>query len=86
MASNDLEDLVAEWCAFGGYYVRQNVQVGKRAAGGKVLLIQDFMEQLLRELRGRKFRSAAVPESFPLLHTLQFAAQWWPVSISPPQA
>jgi hypothetical protein len=34
MASNHLEDLLAEWCEYRGYFVRRNVNVGKRAAGG----------------------------------------------------
>lgn len=31
---NFLEDLVAEWYEFRGYFVRRNVNVGKRPAGG----------------------------------------------------
>ena len=34
MAGNHLEDLIAEWCEYRGYFVRRNVNVGKRAAGG----------------------------------------------------
>lgn len=34
MASNYLEQLVGEWLEFTGYFVRRNVLVGKRAAGG----------------------------------------------------
>ncbi len=34
MASNHLEDLVAEWYEWNGYFVRRNVQVGRRAKGG----------------------------------------------------
>lgn len=34
MASNHLEDLVAEWYEWNGFFVRRNIQVGKRAAGG----------------------------------------------------
>jgi len=32
--SNHLEDLVAEWYEFNGYFVRRNVPVGKRPKGG----------------------------------------------------
>jgi hypothetical protein len=34
MAGNHLEDLIAEWYEFRGYFVRRNVLVGPRAAGG----------------------------------------------------
>ena len=32
--SNFLEQLVAEWYEFRGFYVRRNVKVGKRSKGG----------------------------------------------------
>ncbi len=34
MASNFLEQLIAEWYEFQGYFIRRNVLVGKRAKGG----------------------------------------------------
>lgn len=34
MAGNFLEQLVAEWYEYQGYFVRRNVLVGKRAKGG----------------------------------------------------
>lgn len=34
MPSNHLEDLVAEWYQLQGFFVRRNVQVGKRSNGG----------------------------------------------------
>lgn len=34
MAGNHLEDLLAEWYEYQGYFVRRNINVGKRAAGG----------------------------------------------------
>lgn len=34
MSSNFLEQLASEWYAYKGYFVRQNVLVGKRARGG----------------------------------------------------
>jgi len=34
MANNFLEQLVAEWYEYRGYFVRRNVPVGKRAKGG----------------------------------------------------
>ena len=156
MAGNHLESLVAEWYEFNGYFVRRNVQVGKRPeggyeaeldvvafdpgqrllvqvepsldtkrwdirearytkkfdagrkyiprlfpnlvlpnkidqialfvhvgraretiAGGRVVPIAAFMEQIRAGIGDRKVGSAAIPEGFPLLRTLQFAAQFW---------
>jgi hypothetical protein len=37
MANNFLEQLVAEWYEYKGYFVRRNVPVGKRARGGHEL-------------------------------------------------
>ena len=34
MAGNHLESLVAEWYELRGYFVRRNVQVGRRPKGG----------------------------------------------------
>jgi hypothetical protein len=34
MSGNHLEDLVAEWYQWQGFFVRRNVQVGKRPQGG----------------------------------------------------
>lgn len=34
MPSNHLEDLLAEWYEYRGFFVRRNVLVGKRAKGG----------------------------------------------------
>lgn len=157
MAGNHLESLVAEWYEFRGYFVRRNVQVGKRAlggfdceldivafhpgqrslvhlepsldsdswskrevryqkkfeagrrhipdlfpaisipkhidqialfvygggedrkqvAGGRVVFIGEFMADIHGGISHRKVSSAAIPEEFPLLRTLQFAAQYW---------
>lgn len=157
MAGNHLESLVAEWYEFRGYFVRRNVQVGKRpkggydceldivafhpeqrslvhlepsldsdswvkrevrykkkfeagrrhipglfpgipipkhieqialfvygggedrkqVAGGRVLFVRDFMAEVHAGIAHRKVNNAAIPEEFPLLRTLQFAAQYW---------
>ena len=34
MSANHLEQLIAEWYEFQGYFVRRNVLVGKRSKGG----------------------------------------------------
>lgn len=157
MAGNHLEALVAEWYEFRGFFVRRNVQVGKRPkggyeceldivafhpeqralvhiepsldsdswakresrytkkfaagrryiptlfqgipipkhidqvalfvygggdartqlAGGRVMFIKDFMAEVHAGIGHRKVNSAAIPEEFPHLRTLQFAAQYW---------
>ena len=157
MAGNHLESLVAEWYELRGYFIRRNVQVGKRPkggfeceldvvgfhpeqrllvqiepsldadgwakredryskkfeagrkyipglfpgmaipkhidqialfvsgggksreriAGGRVVFIRDFMEEIRAGIRHRKVARAAIPEGLPLLRTLQFAAEYW---------
>jgi len=156
VAGNHLESLVAEWYEFRGYFVRRNVQVGKRpkggydceldivafhpeqrslvhlepsldsdswpkreiryrkkfeagrrhipglfpgnpipkhieqvalfvygggddrkhVGGGRVVFVRDFMAEVHAGIAHRKVNSAAIPEEFPLLRTLQFAAQY----------
>lgn len=160
MPGNHLEELVAEWYELQGYFVRRNIQVGKRGqggyeceldvvafhpglrklvhiepsldadkwekrelryakkfaagrryipalfegltlpsnveqialfvfgggasrtmlGGGRIVFIKEFMRDVLEKLRTRRVNSAAVPEEYPLLRTLQFAAQYWPIS------
>lgn len=161
MPGNHLEELVAEWYQLQGFFVRRNIQVGRRPrggyeceldivafhpktqklvhiepsldsdkweererrylkkfeagrryipelfegfvlppeieqialfvyggagrptlAGGRVLLIKEFMRNILENICLRKVNTAAIPEEYPLLRTLQFAAQYWPVSSS----
>ena len=156
MAGNHLESLVAEWYELRGYFLRRNVQVGKRPeggyeceldvvgfhpeqrslvqiepsldayswpkrearyltkfkagrkyipglfpgmvlpkhidqialfvyggksreriAGGRVVFIRDFMEEIRAGIGHRKVARAAIPERLPLLRTLQFAAEHW---------
>jgi len=157
MAGNHLEALVAEWYEIRGYFVRRNVQVGKRpkggyeceldivafhpeqrslvqvepsldsdswakrevryrkkfeagrryipalfpgipvpkhidqialfvygggdareqVAGGRVMFIREFMAEVRAGIAHRRVSSAAIPEEYPLLRTLQFAAQYW---------
>ena len=157
MAGNHLESLVAEWYELRGYFIRRNVQVGKRPkggyeceldvvgfhpeqrslvqiepsldadgwakrearyskkfdlgrkyipglfpgmaipkhidqialfvygggksreriAGGRVVFIREFMEEIRAGIRHRKVAHAAIPQGLPLLRTLQFAAEYW---------
>lgn len=156
VAGNHLESLVAEWYEFRGYFVRRNVQVGRRPnggyeceldvvalhpeqrslvqiepsldtyawakredryskkfeagrryipelfpgmaipqyidqialfvygggerkciAGGRLVFIREFMEEIRTGIRVRQVAKAAIPQRFPLLRTLQFAANYW---------
>lgn len=152
---NHLEQLTAEWYEFRGYFVRRNVQVGRRLkggyeceldvvaycpnrkhlvhvepsmdantwavrevryakkfaagknyiqdvfrgielpeqleqiallgfasnanvthlAGGKILTSAQFLHEITQEIGGLKIASAAIPEQYPLLRTIQFAYQ-----------
>ena len=49
----------------------------ERIAGGRVVFIRDFMEDIRAGIRHRKVAKAAIPERLPLLRTLQFAAEYW---------
>jgi len=48
-------------------------------SGGRVLFIKDFMLQMEEYLylNWRHVRSNAIPEAYPLLRTLQLAAEYW---------
>lgn len=152
---NHLEELAAEWYEFRGYFVRRNVQVGRRAkggyeceldvvafcpqrkhlvhiepsmdantwkvreerytkkfaagrkyipglfngiplpgsieqiallgfasnanvktlAGGRVMTSADFLAEITGEVGKLRVATAAIPEQFPLLRTIQFAYQ-----------
>lgn len=156
MSGNHLEQLIAEWYEFRGYFVRRNVHVGKRVkggyeceldivafhpqerklvqiepsldadswakrekrykrkfdagrkyipklfqgaelpgeieqiavfvfaskknhpllAGGKVLLVQDVLREIVQDLTGRRVEKNAIPEQFPILRTIQFITHY----------
>jgi hypothetical protein len=48
-------------------------------AGGRVLSLKRFMREVFDEVRKWRAEKAAIPEQYPLLRTLQFAAQYWPI-------
>ncbi len=71
MAANYLEELIAEWYEYQGFFVRRNVLVGKRARGGyeceldvvafqpkdkKLVHIEPSMDADSWEIRERRFR------------------------------
>ena len=156
MANNYLEQLLAEWYEFKGYFIRQNVWVGKRPkggyeceldivafhpgrnhlvqiepsmdasswsererrykkkfdagrkyipelfkglniptdieqiavlvfaskqnrktlAGGRIVIINELLEEIFDELRSISIYSSAISEQHPILRTLQFVAQY----------
>lgn len=156
MAGNHLEDLIAQWYEFSGYFVRRNVKVGPRErggyeceldivafhpekkeiihiepsldadpwpkreqrfekkfragrghipnlfngieipdsieqvavlvfgstanrptlGGGRLRHVSDVLKEIADGLKGRKIQSAAVPEQFALLRTIQFVSQY----------
>ncbi len=156
MAGNHLENLVAEWFEYQGFFVRQNVLVGPRPnggyegeldvvafhpgrrelvhiepsldadtwkrreerysrkfelgrrhiprlfdglpvpeeidqiallvfasktnhaslGGGRIMLVDELLEEILRALRTKSVARAAVPEHLPNLRTLQFVASY----------
>ena len=151
---NHLEQLVAEWYEYNGYFVRRNVKVGRRPeggyeceldviafhpgskklvqiepstdthsiakreeryskkfaagkkyipelfaglelpqeieqialfiygaqrssiAGGKMLLMQDLMKEIMARLSTISFKSNAIPETYPMLRTLHLVSEY----------
>ena len=61
-----------EQIALLGFASNTNV---KTLAGGEIVTSSQFLKQITVEIGGRKISSAAIPEQFPLLRTIQFAYQ-----------
>ena len=53
------------------------VKVARNSQAARVMFIKEFMGEIQAGIGHRKVNSAAVPEEFALLRTLQFAAQYW---------
>jgi hypothetical protein len=45
------------------------------------MLIRELMRDVRTYMMGRRINRAAIPEGYPLLRTLQFAAQYWSTDI-----
>jgi hypothetical protein len=43
--------------------------------GGEVQMAEDFLLEILRELKGTSFLSRAVPEKYPILRVLQMITE-----------
>jgi hypothetical protein len=48
-----------------------------KIGGGSVILIEDFMNDIHKNLTKRKVSNQAVPEQYVILRGLQFAANYW---------
>jgi hypothetical protein len=51
-------------------------RAGKNLGGGKIKLIEDFMDEI-RQGTNRPVGKEAISEGFPLLRTLQYASEYW---------
>jgi len=47
----------------------------KEVGGGQVQLAEDFILEILRDLKGTSFLSRAVPEKYPILRVLQMVTE-----------
>jgi len=47
----------------------------KTIGGGQVVLAEDYILEILRELKGTSFLSRAVPEKYPILRVLQMITE-----------
>jgi hypothetical protein len=63
-------------------FVYGGADASRDLAGGRVVFVREFLEEVRKALAGRRVSEAAVPESFPLLRTLQFACEFWSVAPS----
>ena len=50
-----------------------------KVGGGRIVLIKEFMAEIFEFVKTRRVNKAAIPEQYPLLRTLQFAAHYWPL-------
>jgi hypothetical protein len=53
-----------------------------RVAGARILLVEDLLVDVLRELRNRPDTNIMVPEQYPILRTLQHVADCWGVIVA----
>jgi len=67
----DLPDQI-EQIALLGFASTANI---KTLAGGKIMTSAQFLQEITSEIGRLKIASAAIPEQYPLLRTIQFAYQ-----------
>lgn len=81
-----MEELVAEWFEYRGYIVKRNERVERLPAGGstknhktigggEIQLVEDFILEILKELKSTSMLSRSVPEKYPVLRVLQMITQ-----------
>ena len=61
-----------EQIALLGFASNANV---KTLSGGRVMTTSELFVEMVAEISGKKVASAAVPEQYPLLRTIQFACE-----------
>ena len=52
--------------------VRNHQMIG----GGRILLMAELLEEIFRELRGKRIASSAIPEHLSILRSFQFVAEY----------
>jgi hypothetical protein len=67
-------------------FVYGGTDASRELAGGHVVFIREFLDEVRLGLAGRSVSNAAVPEGFPLLRTLQFAYEYWSFAPAPSSA
>lgn len=67
-------------------FVYGGADASRELAGGHVVFIREFLDEVRLALAGRSVSNAAVPEGFPLLRTLQFAAEYRSIAPAPSSA
>lgn len=52
----------------------------KTLGGGRIVLMTDLMSEIRTGIAGRAIENAVIPEGYPVLRALQFAAFYWNVA------
>jgi len=60
-----------------GLFVYGGGDERRQLAGGRIMFARELMADIRAAISHKKVASAAIPEEYPLLRTLQFAAQYW---------
>lgn len=47
----------------------------KKIGGGRIMMMPEFLQEVLTGLKDKRIEREAIPEQFPLLRTLQFVCQ-----------
>jgi hypothetical protein len=44
--------------------------------GGKLMLVSEVLEEIFREIKGKRLASHAIPEGLPILKSFQYVAEY----------